>query len=139
MHIHIHTLIHFARLLGSMRFVGTMVLMLFFSQIQLVSISSAQAMPAAKEGRLDCGADLQRDLSSPDVPKAAKSPGTDRIPPAALYTNAHRSVYYRLKPGIVMIPRMNRTPKPKSVYRLFVRAPGEGISNTCVYSDLFIT
>ncbi len=115
---------HFIRLLGTMRFVGTMVLMLFFSQIQLVGIRPAMAVPAAKEGRLDRGAGMQGDWSSPGVPKEAKSPS------AALNMNAHRSVYYRLEPGIVMIPRMNRTPKPKSVYRLFARAPGEGISYT---------
>ncbi len=138
MHIHhLHAFIHFIRLLGSMRFVGTMVLMLFFSQIQLVSIKPEPAAPAATAGSLSRGADMQRDLSSPDVPKAVKSPGTDRT--AAMHTNAHRSVFYRLKPGIVMIPRMNRTPKPKSVYRLFARAPGEGISNTRMYPVLFIT
>ncbi len=122
-----------------MRFVGTMVLTLFFSQLQLVSINSALAMPAAKEGQLDRGVGMPGDLSSPDVPQAAKSPGTERVPPAVMNTNAHRSVFSRLKPRIVMIPRMNRTPKPKSVYRLFARAPGEGISNTRMYSVLFTT
>ncbi len=137
MHIHIHTFIHYARLLGTMRFVGTMVLMLFFSQIQLVSVKPALAVPAAKEGHLNRGAGMPGDLSSPDAPKAAKSQGTDRIYPSATNTNIHKSVFYRLKPGIVMIPRMNRTPKPKSIYRLFARAPGEGISSTvCI---LFLT
>ncbi len=107
-----------------MRFIGTMVLMLFFSQIQLVGIKPVQTVPAVQEDSLNRGSDLKSDLYSPGVPKEAKSS------PAALNTNAQRSVYYRLKPGIVMIPRMNRTPKPKSVYRLFARAPGEGISNT---------
>ncbi len=115
---------HFIRLLGTMRFAATMALMLFFSQIQLVGIKPAQDVPAAQEDSLNRGSDLQGDLSSPGVPKEAKSF------PHALHTNAQRSVYYRLKPRIVMIPRMNRTPKPKSVYRLFARAPGEDISHT---------
>jgi hypothetical protein len=39
-------------------------------------------------------------------------------------TKAHTGVFYRLEAGIVMVPRMNRTPKPKSVYRSSARSPG---------------
>jgi hypothetical protein len=138
MHIHIHALVHYARLLGSMRFLGTMLLMLLFNLLQLDSAKPASAMPTTKDNHhttIDCfyhGSTVSiRGESDP-----ATDPGyrrEDRMGsafPDAINTNAHSSVFYRLMPGIVMIPRMNRTPKPKSVYRLFARAPGEGISSS---------
>ncbi len=131
MHIHLHALIHYARLLGNVRFLGTMLLMLLIGAFQLDGMETASAMHAAKANHNSRMLSLQGDSPVPidgwssGGPAVSKPAGTDPISPVALNTNAHASVFYRLKPGIFMIPRMNRTPKPKSVYRLFVRAPGE--------------
>jgi hypothetical protein len=128
MHIHIHSLIFYARharlLGGYMRFLGMTLFMLLFSLFQLVGIKPASAMVSAKENHsLTIGA-FCRDST---VSRCGRSdPATDPAGPDAINKNDYTSVYHRLKPGIVMVPRMNRTPKPKSVYRCFTRAPGIG-------------
>ncbi len=134
-HFHIYAFLHYlrhARLLGSnMRFVGTLLLMLLFSLLQFVVETPASAMFEERENRriigFSCDADSMNIRGHAGTAPEAWIPGADRedpVPPAAVMTATHSSVYYRLKPKIVMIPRMNRTPKPKSVYRNFARAPG---------------
>lgn len=151
MHSHIHALIYFVRLLhyarlahytrlahyarlGSMRFLGTMLLMLLFSMLQFVGIKPASAALMAKESRYSSAdfiryigqAGMWGELDPAADPRYGGVKVTDPVPPDAITTKAQTSVFYRLKPGIVMVPRMNRTPKPKSVYRCFTRAPGIG-------------
>ncbi len=110
---------HFIRLLGTMRFLGTMLLMLWISQLQL----DGGKTPA--DGSAKSHQQLLRTLPASGL--AALTNLTDRpdpVPPAAAIPGAHTSVFHRLQPGIVMIPRMNRVPKPKSVHRSFARSPG---------------
>ena len=152
MHIHIHALIHYLRLLhyarlahytrlahyarlSSMRFLGTMLLMLLFSMLQFVGVNPASAAQRAQETRFSA-TDFLRSIGQtgmwgefdlPADPRYGGVNGTEPPPPVAIVTKAQTSVFSRLKPRIVMIPRMNRTPKPKSVYRLFTRAPGSNI------------
>ena len=131
MHIHIHLLIHsirHARLMGwNLRFFGTMLLMLLFSMLSLVTAEPSSALTAGGERhRCTVGISCSDSIVSLATPGAA-SREVDRADPRqphALDTNVHAGVYSRLNPRIVMIPRMNRVPKPKSVYRLFARAPG---------------
>ena len=125
MHIHIHLLIHYvrhARLLGGyMRYLSTLLLMLLFSLLQFVVAEPASALLTAKASHGPVTADLFYHTST------ANADGECRmvlVPSAALEDDAYINVFSRLKPGIVMVPRMNRTPKPKSVYRIFARAPG---------------
>ncbi len=151
MHIHIHALIHFVRLLhyarlahytrlahyarlSSMRFFGSMLLMLMFSMLQFVDVSPASAAQREKESRYSATeffscigqAGLWGEFDPAGDPRYGGVKGTAPVPPDAVETKAQTSVFYRLKPRIVMVPRMNRTPKPKSVYRYFTRAPGIG-------------
>jgi hypothetical protein len=131
MHIHIHMLIHsirHARLMGwNPRFFGTMLFMLLFSMFSLATAEPSSALTAGGEShRCAVGISCSDSIVSLAAPGAA-SREVDRADPQqphALDTTAHAGVYSRLKPRIVMIPRMNRVPKPKSVYRLFARAPG---------------
>jgi hypothetical protein len=131
MHISIHMLFHFirhSRLMGwNMRFFGTMLLMLVLGMLQLVTTAPAFAMVGAKDSpRCSISTFSGYSIISPIAPGAAFC-GLDRADHRlsfALNANGHAGVYSRLKPRIVMIPRMNRVPKPKSVYRLFARAPG---------------
>ncbi|HUJ18212.1 MAG TPA: hypothetical protein VL197_09510 [Nitrospirota bacterium] len=124
--------------MGSTRFLGTTLLMLLFSLLQLVSAKPAPAMLEAKDDRhitIDFsfyGSMVSiRGESDPDTDTKYRGlDRTDPLPPVAINKDTHTSVFYRLKPGIFLVPRMNRTPKPKSVYRLFARAPGEGISSS---------
>lgn len=119
MHIHIHFLIHYMRharlLVSNARFFGTLLFMLLFSLLQLVGSEPASAMPAAKKRPVAIGsfhpggAVALGEYSGPAV-DSGHCPAPD--------------VLSRFKPGIVTVPRMNRTPKPKSVYRSFARAPG---------------
>jgi hypothetical protein len=106
--------------------------MLLFSLLQLVIAEPVSAMLTAKENhhftidffRHDSTVSI-RGRSDPAMdPGYSRVDRTDPVPPDAINKNTYASVFSRLKPGIVMIPRMNRTPKPKSVYRLFARAPG---------------
>jgi len=131
MHIHIHALIHYvrhARLLGSyLRFLGMMLLLLLLSLLQLVSVRPASAMPTAAENHRFTIDVYSRD--SAVSMRGRSDPATDPVPPDARHQNTYTSVPYQLEPGIVMVPRMNRTPKPKSVYRCFTRAPG--IAHCC--------
>ncbi len=133
MHIHIHSLIHFvrhARLLGSnVRFLGTLLLMLLFSLLQLVS-----AVPAEEKEKdrittdFFCHDSVASICGQSGLAADFRYCGMDRtdlVPLDALNQKTHTSVFYRLKAGIVMVPRMNRTPKPKSVHRGYARAPGE--------------
>ncbi len=133
MHIHIYSLIHYvrhARLLGtSLRFLGMMLLMLLISLYQLVSAKPASAMPATEEIRR-----FTLCLSYHDGAaniRGRSGPVTDPVPPDALNENTCTSAFQRLKPRIFVVPRMNRTPKPKSVYRCFTRAPGIGVVVKC--------
>ena len=142
MHIHIHALIHYARhvrLLGSnLRFLGALLLMLLFGLLQLVTAKPASAV-LEEEQKHHITIDFFCHGSTVSIrgesvlatnPRYCGLHRTDPVPPDAINKNTHTSVFNRLLPGIVMIPRMNRTPKPKSVYRLFARAPGVGISSS---------
>jgi hypothetical protein len=126
MHIHIYSLIHYARharMLGSsLRFIGMMLLMLLIS---LLTIGNAK--PASKSLETEDIRGHTFGLSYHDCgSKICGRSGsvTDPVSPDVLTEKPYTSIYYRLKPGIIMVPRMNRTPKPKSVYRSFARAPG---------------
>jgi hypothetical protein len=133
MHIHIYSLIHYvrhARLLGSsLRYVGMMLFMLLISLLQLASAKPASATLAAEENRRFAIGFSYHDSASNIRGRSGSI--TDPVPPDALNKNTYTSVFNRLKPRIVMIPRMNRTPKPKSVYRCFTRAPGMGVVVKC--------
>ncbi len=117
--MHIHSFIYFihyvryARLLGNTRFLGTMVLMLLFSQFQLVIAKPASAMLTTKANHDHITIDFFYHGSTVSTNGEYR---TDPAPPVAIDKKTYMSVFYRLKPGIVMVPRMNRTPKPKSVY-----------------------
>ncbi len=119
--MHIHLFIHYVRLLGSTRFLGTMLLMLLFSLLQLDIAKTALAMPTAKANQEHIATGFFHHGGT--VSTRGESP-TPSDPPVALNKNTYTNVFSRLKPGIIMVPRMNRTPKPKSVYRLLARAPG---------------
>ncbi len=123
-HFHIHALIHYirhARMIGSyLRFLGMMLFALLlglfqvdgFGETSLASVRESESRCFAVVVRHDAGTSAVSDLS------------THTGAPYALHQNTYTGVFHRLKPRIVMIPRMNRTPKPKSVYRCFTRAPG---------------
>ena len=124
MHFHIHVLIHYlrhARLLGGyLRYLGTLLLVLLSGLFQFVIAEPAPALLTAKAND-GSAAGLFYHTST------ANADGECRmvpVPSAALEDDTYRNVFSRLKSGIVMVPRMNRTPKPKSVYRIFARAPG---------------
>ncbi len=114
---------HFIRLLGTMRFFGTMLLMLLISQLQFDGEKTALAGGMAKAHH-----QVARVVPAASAALAGLADRTDPVPPAAVIPGAHTSVFHRLKPEIFMIPRMNRTPKPKSVHRTFARSPGAQIS-----------
>jgi hypothetical protein len=130
MHIHIHVLVQYARLVGNMRFLGTMLLMLLIGLLQLDSTRKASVIRMANAIYHDHTVSRGGDSSVPGdwrdarVPAVWKSAETDPVPPVEMNKKAHTSVFYRLEAGIVLVPRMNRTPKPKSVYRSFARSPG---------------
>ncbi len=112
-----------------MRFLGMMLLMLLLSLLQLVSAVPASAALAAKESRqFTIGCSTHDGTVSM---REKSNPGTHTASPDVIHKNGHTSVFYRLKPGIATVPRMNRTPKPKSVYRCFTRAPGSGLVVKC--------
>lgn len=48
MHIHIHSLVHYSRLIGSTRFLGTLLLLLVYSLFQLAAAKPASAMLTAR-------------------------------------------------------------------------------------------
>ncbi len=120
-----------------MRFLGAMLLMLLLGLLQLVSARPASSLLTAKEDHratIDffCHVSAVNILGTFDPAMDPRFCGQDRTdpgPPDAMNENTYASVFHRLKPGIVLVPRMNRTPKPKSVYRFFARAPGTG--NCC--------
>ncbi len=136
MHIHIHSLIYYvrhARQLGSsMRFLGAMLLMLLLGLLQFASARPASSVLTAKDNHQFSINSFRRDstvsirgMSDPAMdPRCRRVDRTDPPPPDAINKNSYTSLFYQLKPGIVMVPRMNRTPKPKSIYRCFTRAPG---------------
>jgi hypothetical protein len=136
MHIHIHMLIHsirHARLMGwNLRFFGSMLLMLLFSMLSLATAEPSSALTTVGESHR-CAVGISRSDGIVSLTAAgAASRELNRANPRQLHvlnTNAHTGVYSRLKPRIVMRPRMNRVPKPKSVYRLFARAPGNNSNN----------
>ncbi len=112
---------HFIRLLSTMRFLGMTLLMLWIGQFQFDGEKSAPAAHRAKAhhqvGRIVPAASGLAALAN-------LTNRTDTVPPAAAVPSAYTSVFHRLLPGITMIPRMNRVPKPKSVHRTFARSPG---------------
>ncbi len=119
-------------MLGSLRFLVTLLFMLF----GLLGLDGAGPAPdvfdAQESSCITIGRSSQESTSgirgeSARVadPGYDGTDGTDPASAAALPASSHQGVYDRLRPGIVMIPRINRTPKPKSVYRLYARAPGE--------------
>jgi uncharacterized protein (TIGR02186 family) len=95
MHIHLHSfLIHYARLFGNTRFLGTLILMLAFSLFQLASAKPASAMLTAKanhdhitidffyhgstvsvKGESDPGVDLVIKMTSPEGHQVLKQKG----------------------------------------------------------------
>ncbi len=129
-----------------MRFLGTMLLMLLFSLFQLVSAKPASATLTAKESRHFTIDFFSRDsavsISIRGESDPATNPryyGVDRMAqarPDAMNKSTYTSVFYRLNPGIVIVPRMNRVPKPKSVYRSFARAPGADFLNFMVAGSI---
>ncbi len=133
MHIHhLHMLIQHARLLaGNMRLPGAMLLMLLFGLPGLDGAGTARdllevkgARPAAV-GHSSCL--TAGELAASDSALTPLFRRADRAypaSPAVLIGAAQRSTFNRLEPGIVMVPRMSRIPKPKSVYRVVARAPG---------------
>ncbi len=133
MHIHIHSLIHYARharLLGSsFRFFSMMLIMLLISLLQLANAKPASNTLAAEEiHRYTIGISCHDGAANI---RCKSGVAFDPVSPDVLSGNTYTGVYHRLKPGIVMVPRMNRTPKPKSVYRCFTRAPGMDIVAKC--------
>ncbi len=119
-------------MVGSLRFLG----MMLFLLIGLLGLDGAGPAPAVLDAQenscVTVGRSFQESMSGVREESARVADpgydgtdGTDPAAAAALPASSHQGVYDRLKPGIVMIPRMNRTPKPKSVYRLYARAPGE--------------
>ncbi len=127
----IHSVRH-ARLAGwSMRFIGTMLLMLLFSVLQGVVEMPAPAL-AAEESRSFSGSlyrddgpsCLQAESATDAHRRSLRADRTGSLSPHALPAVAHTGVFYRLQPGIYLIPRKDRLPKPKSVYRISARAPG---------------
>ncbi len=140
MHIHIHSLIYYARharlLGGSLRYLAAMLLVLFSGLLDFdfVSAKPASAVRNAKESSrftvdFFCRCSAINILGASEL---TMDPGycgidrTDHAPPDATNRTTHASLFCRFRPGIVAVPRMNRIPKPKSVYRCFTRAPGIG-------------
>ncbi len=116
----------------SMRFINTMLLMLVLSLFQFVFDAPASAMSEAKEKR-QCLATVVCCKHTVVIGDAFGSfPGgagqgaarSGHAPVSTGVPNSTGSVVARLQPGIFLIPRKDRVPKPKSVYRLFTRAPG---------------
>ncbi len=128
-HFHILTLIHYvrhARIVGSyLRYLGMMLLTLLFSLFfQLGAVPVSDAFAASDKDSLEFVAG-SFSLSSVSWTAGLSDPAAHPAPLDAIQQqNTNLGVFHRLKPRIVMIPRMNRTPKPKSVYRCFTRAPG---------------
>ncbi len=78
MHIHIHSLIHYARLLGNARFLGTFLLMLLFCLFELVGARPASAMLTAKANHDHITIDFFYHGSSVSV-KGESDPGVDLV------------------------------------------------------------
>lgn len=113
MHIHIHSLIHYARharLIGSsFRFFSMMLLMLLISLLQLVNAKTASNTPAADEiCPYTVGFPYHNDAANI---RGRSGMVTDPVSPDVLNKNSYTSVYYRLKPRIVMVPRMSTSRK----------------------------
>ncbi len=127
-HFHIHALIHYirhARLIGSyVRSLGLMLFMLLFSLLGMTGIGTESSRDDGEWSRRH-GAGIISAWSSPAATAAWDR--ADRETPVsapAVAEDASTGVFHRLSPKIIMVPRMNRVPKPKSVYRNFARAPG---------------
>lgn len=94
MHVQLHSFVHYARLLGSSRFLGAMIVMLVFCLIQLVTPGTASAMLTAKanhdhitidffyhgssvsvRGESDPGVDLVIKMTSPEAHQTLKQKG----------------------------------------------------------------
>ncbi len=78
MHIHIHSLVHYARFFGSARFLGTLLLMLLFSLLQLIGAGSASAMLTAKANHDHISIDFFYHGSTVSV-KGVSDPGVDLV------------------------------------------------------------
>ncbi len=107
---------------GYLRWLG---IMLFTLLLGLFQVDGFGAVSAAKESQDRCFIACSVRYNATASVNGTSGHATQRVCPHALPQNTHTGVFHRLKPRIVMIPRMNRTPKPKSVYRCFARAPGE--------------
>ncbi len=124
-HFHIHALIHYirhARMIGSyVRFLGMMLFALLLGLFQVDGFGETSVASALEnESRCFAVVTVRHDAGASAVSDLFTHTGSTY----ALHQNSYTGVFHRLKPRIVMIPRMNRTPKPKSVYRCFTRAPG---------------
>ncbi len=120
-HIHIHSLLSYLRLIASMRFAGTMLLMLVLGQLQFAGINPVSDAFMPKAGQQDV-----KELSASET--AAAQDRTDTVRADVPYECTYANIFHYPQPGIVVVPRMNRTPKPKSVYRCSIRAPSLEIS-----------
>ncbi len=79
MHLHIHSLVvHYARLLGSARFLGAMLLMLAFCVVQLFTPGAASAMLTAKANHDHITIDFFYHGSSVSI-RGESDPGVDLI------------------------------------------------------------
>ncbi len=126
-HFHIHALIHYirhARMIGSyLRFTGMMLLTLVLGLLQFDSFG-AVSLASAKERESRCFTACSVGHDAATTQRTTADPAKHPVSPHALHQSTYSGVFHRLRPRIMMIPRMNRTPKPKSVYRNFARAPG---------------
>ncbi len=78
MHVQLHSFVHYARLLGSSRFLGAMIVMLVFCLIQLVTPGTASAMLTAKANHDHITIDFFYHGSSVSV-RGESDPGVDLV------------------------------------------------------------
>ncbi len=127
-HFHIHALIHYirhARMIGSyLRFIGMMLLTLVLGLLQFDGFGEVSLASAAQKHENRCFSACSVDHDAAAIMCVTADPAKHPASQQALHQNAWSGAVHRLKPRIMVIPRMNRTPKPKSVYRNFARAPG---------------
>ncbi len=112
-------------MIGSyLRFIGMMLLTLVLGLLQFDGFGEVSLASAAKERESRCFTACSVGAGAAATMGMTADPAKHPVSPHALHQNKYSGVFHRLQPGIVMIPRMNRTPKPKSVFRNFARAPG---------------
>ncbi len=134
MHIHhLHMILFHARLVaGNLRFLAAILFLLLSgvpggdgarTALDLLEAKHNHAVPAGAS----CSCCTADGRAASGAVVAAPYPGAIPAYPGApdmVATESHTSAFDRLQPGIVLLPRMHRTPKPKSVYRVLARAPG---------------